>query len=52
VIPIAARSRRRCGIVPLTRVGRGFPQPEEFVHHVLCFNAAKILEVISRRQGG
>jgi hypothetical protein len=24
-------------------------QPEEFVHDVLCFNAAKVLEVISRR---
>jgi hypothetical protein len=27
----------------------GYPAPEQFVHHVLCFNAAKVLEVISRR---
>jgi hypothetical protein len=25
--------------------------PEEFAHCVLCFNAAKVLEVISRRSG-
>lgn len=24
-------------------------KPDEFVHHLLCFNAAKVLEVISRR---
>jgi hypothetical protein len=24
-------------------------KPEEFTHYVLCFNAAKVLEVISRR---
>jgi hypothetical protein len=24
-------------------------KPEEFVHYVLCFNAEKVLEVISRR---
>jgi hypothetical protein len=27
----------------------GFSNPEAFVHYVLCFNAAKVLEVISRR---
>ena len=27
----------------------GYSKPEEFVHRVLCFNAAKVLEVISRR---
>jgi hypothetical protein len=27
----------------------GYSNPDEFVHHVLCFNAAKVLEVISRR---
>lgn len=27
----------------------GYPASERFVHHVLCFNAAKVLEVISRR---
>jgi hypothetical protein len=27
----------------------GYSAPEEFVHHILCFNAAKVLEVISRR---
>jgi hypothetical protein len=27
----------------------GHLTPEDFVHHVLCFNAEKVLEVISRR---
>ena len=27
----------------------GYSTPEDFVHHVLCFNAEKVLEVISRR---
>lgn len=27
----------------------GPARPEEFVHHVLCFNAEKVLEVIGRR---
>ena len=27
----------------------GYSASEQFVHHVLCFNAAKVLEVISRR---
>jgi len=27
----------------------GYDAPQEFVHTVLCFNAAKVLEVISRR---
>jgi hypothetical protein len=29
----------------------GCSKPEEFAHHVLCFNAAKVLEIISRRTG-
>ena len=28
----------------------GHSTPEEFVHHILCFNAAKVLEVISPRR--
>lgn len=27
----------------------GYSKPEEFTHQVLCFNAAKVLEIISRR---
>jgi hypothetical protein len=27
----------------------GHPKPEDFVHYILCFNASKVLEVISRR---
>lgn len=28
----------------------GHATPEDFVHHVLCFNASKVLEVISQRE--
>jgi hypothetical protein len=28
----------------------GYSAPEDFAHYVLCFNAAKVLEVISRRR--
>ena len=30
----------------------GYAKPEDFVHHVLCFNASKVLEVVSRRVRG